>query len=124
MGSYFGTGGLILSDDSPRVARGTVFVKAEVCKGCAYCIEFCPADCLRFSRSYNEKGYHFPVLASPDACTGCGLCGLYCPDFAIFGMKYRDIDALAEAGKVGAEPGNDPDKKPGGAKDDACGRKS
>lgn len=108
-----------MSDDSPRVARGTVFVKTEVCKGCAYCIEFCPSDCLRFSRSYNEKGYHFPVLANPDACTGCGLCGLYCPDFAIFGMKFRDIDAL-----TGAKSTADGDTKLSGTEDNACGRKS
>jgi len=77
--------------------KGTVFVTSEVCKGCAFCIEFCPTHCLDFVRDYNRKGYHYPYLANPAACTGCDLCGLYCPDFAIFGKKYRDLEKKSVA---------------------------
>jgi len=100
----------VLVDDSAnvRVGKGTVFVKAEICKGCAYCIEFCPADCLRFSRNYNAKGYHYPVLARPELCVGCNTCGQFCPDFAIFGMRYKDIDALkAERDEPASRSGDD-----------------
>jgi 2-oxoglutarate ferredoxin oxidoreductase subunit delta len=72
--------------------KGTVFIRPEICKGCAFCIEFCPTDCLRFTRQFNAKGYHYPVMAHPDACTGCGLCGLYCPDFAIVGVRFKDLE--------------------------------
>ena len=93
---------MVAENPEKRVGKGTVFVKVEVCKGCAYCIEFCPADCLRFSRNYNAKGYHYPILARPEDCTGCNTCGQFCPDYAIMGMRYRDIDAL-EAAKNGAK---------------------
>jgi 2-oxoglutarate ferredoxin oxidoreductase subunit delta len=83
-----------MADQSPvKKARGTIFVRPEICKGCAYCIEFCPTDCLEFSREFNAKGYHYPVLGHPDDCTGCDLCGLYCPDFAIYGVRFKDLDA-------------------------------
>ncbi|MBI5239396.1 MAG: ferredoxin family protein [Elusimicrobia bacterium] len=77
--------------DKPATAKvkGTVSVKPEVCKGCAYCIEFCPTKSLEFSQSFNRKGYHYPVLARPETCTGCDLCGVHCPDFAIFGRRLK-----------------------------------
>ena len=84
-----------MPEETPvRRGKGTVFIRVEVCKGCAYCTEFCPTHCLEFSREYNAKGYHFPVLARPEDCTGCDLCGLFCPDFAIFAMRFKDIDRL------------------------------
>ena len=75
--------------ETTKRARGTVHISPEICKGCSFCIDFCPTHCLDFSTDYNSKGYHFPVLARPEACSGCGLCGLYCPDFAIFGTKLE-----------------------------------
>jgi len=67
---------------------GTTFIDRELCKGCGFCIEFCPSDVLEFSKEFNKKGYHFPVQAHEERCNGCDLCGLYCPDFAIFGVKF------------------------------------
>ena len=66
--------------------KGSVFIRPESCKGCSYCIDFCPSHALEFSKAFNKKGYHYPVL-KPDTCNGCNLCGLYCPDFAIHGVK-------------------------------------
>jgi len=83
--------------DAAAKPKGTVFVRTEVCKGCSYCIDFCPSHALEFSREFNPKGYHYPVLAKPEACTGCDLCGLYCPDFAIYGVRLKDLEALIEA---------------------------
>jgi 2-oxoglutarate ferredoxin oxidoreductase subunit alpha len=82
-----------------RPGKGTVFVRTEICKGCSFCIDFCPTDCLTFSKEFNAKGYHFPNLSAPEACTGCDLCGLYCPDFAIYGERWKDIDARKARGK-------------------------
>ncbi len=95
-----------MSDAQPvKLGRGTVFVQTHVCKGCSYCVDFCPADCLEFSREFNPKGYHFPVLVRPQDCTGCDLCGLYCPDFAIFGVKFKDLEQrLRPQGAVAPEP--------------------
>ncbi|MBN2573386.1 MAG: 2-oxoacid:acceptor oxidoreductase subunit alpha [Deltaproteobacteria bacterium] len=76
-----------------------MFVRSEICKGCSFCVDFCPTDCLSFSTEFNPKGYHFPVLSAPEACTGCDLCGLYCPDFAIYGERWKDIDERKAKGR-------------------------
>ena len=80
-----------------RKGRGTVLVQTHICKGCSYCLDFCPSHCLEFSKDFNAKGYHYPVLVRPEDCSGCDLCGLYCPDFAIFGVRYKDLDKRAAA---------------------------
>lgn len=46
------------------------------CKGCAFCVEFCPKDVYRM-----EDGR--PVVEKPELCTGCALCVAICPEFAI-----------------------------------------
>ena len=82
---------------SVKRGKGTVFVRLEIGKGCSFCIDFCPTHCLEFSREFNAKGYHFPILARPEECTGCDLCGLYCPDFAIFGARFKDLEKRRQA---------------------------
>ena len=66
---------------------GQVEVEVERCKGCGFCVEFCPSGALELSKQYNKKGYHPPALVDQNYCNGCDLCGLYCPDFAIFGFR-------------------------------------
>jgi 2-oxoglutarate ferredoxin oxidoreductase subunit delta len=73
----------------PKKVQGIVHVDRERCKGCAFCIEFCPTKALELDKAYNAKGYHPPVLARPDDCNGCDLCGLYCPDFSIHGVIIK-----------------------------------
>ncbi|MFQ5591678.1 MAG: ferredoxin family protein [Phycisphaerae bacterium] len=67
--------------------RGRVHIIQERCKGCAYCVEFCPLGVLVISDNFNAKGYHYPVVADESKCSGCDLCGMYCPDFAICGVR-------------------------------------
>lgn len=86
-----------MSTELAKAIRGVVFVKREVCKGCAYCIEFCPNHCLEFAREFNAKGYHYPVMAHPEKCSGCDMCGSYCPDFAIVGMRTKDLESRLTA---------------------------
>jgi 2-oxoglutarate ferredoxin oxidoreductase subunit delta len=71
--------------------RGSVSINIELCKGCGFCIAFCPSGVLEFSNAFNSKGYHTPRAAKPEACTGCDLCGVYCPDFAIFGILITEV---------------------------------
>ena len=71
-------------------AKGRVLFRVERCKGCGFCIEFCPCKVLEFSKDYNAKGYHYPLAAHPEKCIGCNLCGFYCPDFAVWGEKNTD----------------------------------
>jgi len=79
---------------------GVTFIEQELCKGCGFCIEFCPTKALDFSREFNKKGYHYPLLARELDCNGCDLCGLYCPDFAIFGVKYKNAEYKAPEKKA------------------------
>lgn len=79
-----------------RKVTGLIFLDPRRCKGCGFCIAFCPPHVLAFSEDFNPHGYHFPRLEDQENCTGCNLCGLYCPDFAIFGvMKKREPRSAA-----------------------------
>ena len=78
-----------------KKVRGVIFLNAARCKGCGFCIAFCPPHVLEFSAEFNPQGYHFPRLANADGCTGCDLCGLYCPDFAIYGVMLKYAPARA-----------------------------
>ncbi len=71
-------------NESPR---GRVSITRERCKGCGYCVEFCPLGVLLMSSRFNAKGYHYPELGDEAKCNGCDLCGMYCPDFAICGAR-------------------------------------
>jgi 2-oxoglutarate ferredoxin oxidoreductase subunit delta len=71
----------------PKKVGGRVYIDPELCKGCGYCVHFCPTNVLEISQEFNAKGYHPPVVVNADACTGCDLCGMYCPDFCIFGVR-------------------------------------
>lgn len=70
-----------------RKTKGTVYINWDRCKGCGFCIEFCPPKVLAFDAGFNTHGYHPPRLTNLEGCTGCDLCGLYCPDFAIYGVR-------------------------------------
>jgi 2-oxoglutarate ferredoxin oxidoreductase subunit delta len=54
--------------------RGKVTIDTELCKGCGFCIEFCPPGVLEFSDEFNSKGYHPPRAVKPEACTIDGSC--------------------------------------------------
>jgi 2-oxoglutarate ferredoxin oxidoreductase subunit delta len=79
--------------EKAKKVQGTVFVDRERCKGCGFCVEFCPTKALDLESGFNNKGYHPPVLARAADCTGCNLCGLYCPDFAIYGVMIKATKA-------------------------------
>lgn len=67
-----------------RVPQGAIYLLEDMCKGCGFCIEFCPREVLERAEHYNAKGYHPPEVADPEACVLCGFCELVCPDFAIW----------------------------------------
>jgi len=85
------------SEGAGRKIRGKVILQRERCKGCGFCVEFCPTHVLEMDKGLNNKGYHTPMVVSAEACSGCDLCGLYCPDFAIFGIRIpRDSSEKQE----------------------------
>jgi 2-oxoglutarate ferredoxin oxidoreductase subunit delta len=75
-----------LDRDAMPVPRGEVRILRDRCKGCGFCIEFCPRDVLARSDDFNRKGYHFPVVVKDAVCVNCNLCEMLCPDFAIYSV--------------------------------------
>lgn len=72
----------------PRVV-GDVVVIDERCKGCGFCVEYCPREVLVLSDTFNRKGYHPPRVARPGQCVNCNLCEMLCPEFAIFSFPVE-----------------------------------
>jgi 2-oxoglutarate ferredoxin oxidoreductase subunit delta len=89
-----------MTSQTPAV-RGRVFIRVDRCKGCAFCVEFCPQKVLKLSADFNPKGFHYPVVAK-DECINCTLCVSLCPDYAIYSKP------------VGARPVPRPDSGPNG----------
>lgn len=76
-----------LDVDRMQIPRGELHIIKERCKGCGFCVEYCPRDVLELSDDYNLKGYHYPVAAKAEACVNCDLCEILCPDFAIYCLR-------------------------------------
>lgn len=78
------------SEGTPEKSpKGTIKLDEDLCKGCSYCVAFCPSKALAMGGRMNKKGYHLPELVDPMLCNGCDMCGMYCPDFAIFGINFK-----------------------------------
>ena len=73
-----------------QVPRGELCIIVDWCKGCGFCIEFCPRDVLATSEAFNRKGYHPPKVVQPESCKNCDLCEMICPDFAIFTVRVEE----------------------------------
>ena len=78
----------------PAPPRGQIVIIEDRCKGCGFCVEYCPNDVLVISNKYNSKGYHPPELVYPDRCVDCGFCQMICPDFAIFSVELEEAEKV------------------------------
>lgn len=63
--------------------KGSIKIDWERCKGCTFCIEFCPKKVIFMSDKLNAKGYFTAEYKDNDQCTGCATCALMCPEVAI-----------------------------------------
>ncbi len=79
------------------MAKGTIFIDVERCKGCTLCALACPQQVIKMAADQlNRKGYHPALLTDPEQhCTGCAICALVCPDVCI--TVYREVHAKAGA---------------------------
>ena len=77
------------NDSTSDRHKGRIVLIEERCKGCSFCVVFCPNNALAMGGRLNLKGYHLPEMTNPKKCNGCDRCGLYCPDFAIFGVRLK-----------------------------------
>jgi len=78
--------------EKPGVVRGKIVIIEDRCKGCGFCVEYCPNDVLVLSDKFNIKGYHPPVAKNPDECVNCGFCRMICPEFAIYTYELTDVE--------------------------------
>jgi 2-oxoglutarate ferredoxin oxidoreductase subunit delta len=85
-----------LDEGQAQIEHGVVHIITERCKGCGFCIEFCPLDVLALSDSYNARGYHPPYLDKPELCVRCGLCEMICPEFAVYVLREEEQPAIVE----------------------------
>ena len=76
-----------LDSDKIKVPKGEVHILEDRCKGCRFCIEFCPKEVLEQSGGFNVKGVHPPQVKNGAICVDCSFCAAVCPDFAIFSVK-------------------------------------
>lgn len=66
------------------MAKGTVIIDQERCKGCELCTLVCPQNVLILDNRLNAKGYHPAALVEANhECTGCAVCAVMCPDVCI-----------------------------------------
>lgn len=87
-----------LDYDQVKIPRGEVRIIVDSCKGCGFCVEYCPKDVLVMSEEFNRKGYHPPKVVKSGECVNCNLCEMICPDFAIFSVAIPDGKVAEEAG--------------------------
>jgi 2-oxoglutarate ferredoxin oxidoreductase subunit delta len=63
--------------------RYRVNINEKLCKGCYFCVKFCPMGVFVRSDVIGELGYNLAKVEFPEECNGCRACLLYCPDLAV-----------------------------------------
>ncbi len=69
-----------------QTTLGKVVIIDDRCKGCGFCIAYCPREVLRLSSDFNKKGYHPPDVVNASKCANCHFCEVLCPEFAIYSV--------------------------------------
>jgi len=70
-------------------AMAKIVIDRDRCKGCYFCVKFCPRELIVISEEHNKQGY-FPaefIEEKEGECTGCKTCAIMCPDTAIEVLK-------------------------------------
>lgn len=73
-----------LEDKKMKPPKASIHLLADQCKGCGYCIKYCPKKVLEESQEINARGVHPPKIVDESKCVLCCFCTAVCPDFAIF----------------------------------------
>jgi 2-oxoglutarate ferredoxin oxidoreductase subunit delta len=75
--------------DTIEIPHGELHIIKERCKGCSFCVDYCPRGVLELSDEFNSKGYHPPKVVKEGLCVNCDLCEMICPEFAIFSVRVE-----------------------------------
>ena len=66
------------------MAKFTVTINEDKCKGCELCIAFCPKGVLEIDKENSNASGYFPANAKNiENCIGCLSCARMCPEIAI-----------------------------------------
>ncbi|MFB0515845.1 MAG: ferredoxin family protein [Candidatus Neomarinimicrobiota bacterium] len=86
-----------------EIPHGEIHLIVDRCKGCGFCVEYCPRDVLELSTEFNRKGYHYPNILNQGSCVNCNLCEMICPEFAIFCLeaekRHPEPEEVLQGGK-------------------------
>lgn len=63
--------------------KGRIVIERELCKGCDYCVIYCPKGVIAIDKEFNMSGFFPARVEHEDKCTGCALCAYMCPEIAI-----------------------------------------
>lgn len=58
-------------------------INADLCKGCGYCIKYCPKKVLEMGKERNKRGHFYPFMTDESKCISCAICATMCPEGAI-----------------------------------------
>ena len=71
------------------MAKGEIVIDEMFCRGCGFCEDFCPKDCVTVpGDKFTPSGYPLSSFANPENCNACGICCFMCPHHAIEVYKY------------------------------------
>ena len=76
-----------LDTEKVKLPKAQIHIIKDECKGCGFCIQFCPKKVLEESEEINARGVHPPKIVDEDKCIICSFCTSVCPDFAIFVLE-------------------------------------
>ncbi|MDO4567813.1 MAG: ferredoxin family protein [Clostridia bacterium] len=66
------------------MAKFTIIINEDRCKGCGLCSRACPQHIVALSKTkLNAKGYRPAEIMDIEACVGCAACARTCPDAVI-----------------------------------------
>ena len=69
--------------------KAEIHLIKDQCKGCGYCMEFCPQKVFEESDEINARGVHPPRIVDESKCILCCFCTAVCPDFAIYVVEKQ-----------------------------------
>ncbi|MFQ6618872.1 MAG: ferredoxin family protein [Fidelibacterota bacterium] len=83
-----------LDIETIKIPKGEIHIVKDRCKGCGFCVTYCPKDVLGLSEEFNKKGYHPPKVVKENTCVNCKLCELICPEFAIYSILMEESEPI------------------------------